>query len=145
MNDNDYIKYNKKEKMAKKKVTRERQAKRTAKKKAEFLIALEEKAGNISKACKAINIGRMTYYDWLESDKEFAKAVEEVNEALIDWGEDALKARMQAGDTTAIIFFLKTKGKKRGYVEKQELDHSGQMTIILSDEFLPIETKKKNG
>lgn len=100
---------------------------RTHKKKNEFLIAFEAKAGNISQACKAIDIGRRTYYDWLEHDKKFAQNVDDLNEAGIDWGESLLKLQMQKGDTTAIIFFLKTKGKKRGYIEKQEFEHSGDI------------------
>ena len=46
---------------------------------------------------------------------------------------------MQKGDTTAIIFFLKTKGKKRGYVERQEMEHSGAVDNHLIVEF--VETK----
>jgi len=104
----------------------------TDKKKADFLIAFKEKAGNISKACDAVNIGRRTYYNWLESDPDFAQVVEDVNEGLIDWSEDALKLRIQAGDTTAVIFHLKTKGKSRGYIERQQLEHSGKVDHRLS-------------
>lgn len=95
--------------------------KRTTIKKRLFLSAFREKLGNISQACEAAKVGRRTYYEWIEADAKFAIEVEDTNEAIIDWGEDRLKARMKAGDTTAIIFYLKTKGKKRGYVERQEV------------------------
>ena len=111
--------------------------KRTVIKKRAFISGLQEKAGNISKACEAAGIGRTIFYDWLQKDKAFAARFNEVNEAIIDWGEDALKARIQMGDTTAIIFFLKTKGKVRGYVERQEFDHSGSINLIVSNQFLP--------
>ena len=111
--------------------------KRTVIKKRAFISGLQEKAGNISKACEAAGIGRTAFYEWLAKDKAFAARFNEVNEAIIDWGEDALKAQMQKGDTTAIIFFLKTKGKARGYVERQEFDHSGSINLIVSNQFLP--------
>ena len=112
---------------------------RTAIKKADFLVAFKAKAGNISHACDASQVGRQTYYGWLEADAAFAQAVEDINESLIDWGEGLLKVQMQKGDTTAIIFFLKTKGKKRGYVERQEMEHSGAVDNHLIVEF--VETK----
>jgi hypothetical protein len=106
-------------------------AKSTALKKRQFLEVFEAKAGNISKACKAINIDRGTYYNWMEKDKKFASAVDDINESLIDWAEDALKKNIQNGKETSLIFFLKTKAKHRGYIEKQEFDYSGELDITI--------------
>ncbi len=39
----------------------------------------------------------------------------------VDFAESALYQRIKEGDTTAIIFQLKSRGKKRGYGDKQEL------------------------
>lgn len=99
--------------------------KRTVNKKKTFLAAFKAKAGNISKACEAADVSRSAYYRWLKEDKRFARRLDDMNEGIKDWGEDALKARMQAGDTTAIIFYLKTKARDRGYVERQEFTAAG--------------------
>ena len=77
---------------------------------------------NISKTCKKIGISRCTYYNWIETDPEFANDVEDAREELIDDVEDKLIALINKGDVPSTIFFLKTKGKKRGYVEKTETD-----------------------
>ena len=46
----------------------------------------------------------------------------DVDESLIDFSESKLLEQINDGNLTAIIFHLKTKGKKRGYVEKSESD-----------------------
>ena len=40
----------------------------------------------------------------------------------IDFAESQLHKQIRDGNSTATIFFLKTKGKKRGYVERQEIE-----------------------
>jgi len=106
---------------------RQAEQKRTAIKKLRFLSAFRGKAdGNISDACKAVRVGRTTFYEWLKADVKFAAEVDDANEAIIDWAESRLRARMRANDTTAIIFFLKTKAKKRGYVERVEQEQVGE-------------------
>ncbi len=95
---------------------------KTDKKKKDFLISLKNNNGNISEACDAANIGRQTYYDWIEKDEVFKQDADDAQESLIDLAESKLMENIEDNDNTSIIFFLKTKGKKRGYIEKQEID-----------------------
>ena len=88
--------------------------------KAKLLVSLNNSFGNISKACEKLKISRRTFYNYIQEDKEFKEAVEEIEESLIDLGESELYNQITEGNVTAIIFFLKTKGKKRGYVERTE-------------------------
>ena len=93
-----------------------------SRKKKPFLKALREGRGIITYACEKIGINRMTYYNWIKNDEEFAKQVEEINESTIDAVESKLLSAINEENITAIIFYLKTKGKKRGYVERTEHD-----------------------
>jgi len=93
-------------------------------KKEAILQALENSLGVVTVACKQADIPRSTYYKWLKEDEEFAKAVKDIENIALDFGESQLHSQMKDGNTSATIFFLKTKGKKRGYVERQELDLS---------------------
>jgi len=96
--------------------------------------------GNVTKSCEALHISRTTFYQWLKEDADFKAEIENTSpdDLIVDFAEDALIGRIRAGDTTAIIFTLKTKGKKRGYVEKQEIgitpENSTKPVIIFGDE-----------
>ena len=90
-------------------------------KKKDMLHALEASLNNITKAAEKIGITRQTHYNWMAADPEYKKAAESIDDVKLDFVEEKLKDRIMDGDTTAIIFYLKTKGKKRGYIERQEL------------------------
>ena len=92
-------------------------------KKEKLLEALKETQGLIYHACKkAGNISRSTYYRYVKEDAEFAKAVEEIKEAQVDYVEGQLIKNISKGKETSIIFYLKSKAKDRGYTEKSSLD-----------------------
>ena len=85
-----------------------------------FLKALEDCSGNITAACMKSGIkSRNTVYQWMKNP-EFKEVVDAINEASIDYVESKLMSLIQQENPTAIIFYLKTKGKKRGYIESQE-------------------------
>ena len=60
-------------------------------------------------------------YIYVRDDPEFARITKELDEYTLDFVEQRLYGLIQTGDTAATIFFLKTRGKARGYVERQEL------------------------
>ena len=91
-------------------------------KKESILEALEKSLGVVTMACKSADVPRSTYYKWLNEDEEFAKAVKDIENIALDFGESQLHKQIKDGNTSATIFFLKTKGKKRGYIERSELD-----------------------
>ncbi len=89
----------------------------------EKIVAMyEKKAGNLSATAKALNIDRNTLYAWRHQSTELDQKMQEVEESLIDFTESKLMQQIDASNLTAIIFYLKTKGRKRGYVERQEND-----------------------
>tara|TARA_R110002072_G_scaffold164238_3_gene317138 strand:- start:3124 stop:3477 length:354 start_codon:yes stop_codon:yes gene_type:complete len=91
-------------------------------KKESILKALENSLGVVTVACKSADVPRSTYYKWLNEDDDFAAAVKDIENIALDFGESQLHKQIGDGNTSATIFFLKTKGKKRGYIERSELD-----------------------
>lgn len=112
-----------------------------------MIEALKKSLGIVSTACQSVEISRQTHYRWLAEDTDYKSQVEDISEDAIDFVESKLHEKIdgitiqtynskgepviyeQAPSDTAIIFYLKTKAKKRGYIERQEIDqkteHSG--------------------
>lgn len=81
--------------------------------------AYEKSAGNLSLCAKAIGIDRKTLDRWRVKYPELNTMMKDVEEGLIDLCESRLLQSINEGNLTAIIFYLKTKGKSRGYIEGQ--------------------------
>lgn len=82
--------------------------------------ALEKSLGVVTTACKQVGIGRTQFYEWLK-DPEFKAEVDSIQDIALDFAESQLHQQIKKGNTAATIFYLKTKGKRRGYVERQEI------------------------
>ena len=96
-------------------------------KKKAFIDVFRRNTGNIKATCEKVGMGRTTYYNWIDDDKDFETEVQNVNEELIDYAESQLHTKISQGNLTAIIFFLKCKGQTRGYIDKQYIQ-TRQMT-----------------
>lgn len=86
-----------------------------------FYEALKKSLGNVTAACQATGFKRTTHYSWMNTDEEYRQKVLDIAEIEIDFVENMLKKRIQEGDNACIIFYLKTKGRARGYIERQEI------------------------
>jgi hypothetical protein len=78
--------------------------------------------GTFSVACHKFGVSKTIGYEWRAEDKEFDKAVNAARNSArqsgLDMAEGRLMKKIGDGDTTSILFYLKTQGKDRGYVEK---------------------------
>lgn len=106
---------------------------KTERSKKRLLAELEAASGIIAFACKKAKISRMTFYRWCKEDAEFKERAEDIQELQIDVAEAKLLTKIQNGDTTAIIFYLKTKGKNRGYSERREITGANGGEIQMSE------------
>ena len=94
-------------------------------KKEPLLKALEKTLGVVTTACKQTDVSRATFYRWLADDSDFKNAVEEIQGVALDFAESRLFEQIKDGSNAATIFYHKTKGKRRGYVERRELENGG--------------------
>lgn len=92
-----------------------------------MLEALEKSLGIVAPACVVAGVGRSTFYEWMDKDPEFRAAVGGMQDIALDFAESKLMKRIKDEDTASIIFFLKCRAKNRGYVERQEIEHSGKI------------------
>ena len=96
--------------------------------KKKMIEALIASLGIVTTACESVGIARKTHYQWYNKDINYKEAVDDIADIALDFAESMLHKQIQGRDTIATIFYLKTKGKKRGYVEKQEIEHSGGLS-----------------
>lgn len=118
---------------------------KTDTRKKEIIKAMENCHGFVSDACRLAGVNRNTYYDYYMKDPAFKEAVDDIREANIDFAENQLfklikgveiedteifvyqgkvikvpVLKKYAPCKTSIIFYLKTIGKNRGYIETKE-------------------------
>ena len=99
-----------------------------------LLEALESSLGVVTTACKKVGVARVTYYDYYNKDEAFKASVDDLSNVALDFAESMLHKQIKDGIPSSTIFYLKTKGKKRGYVEKQEIDISGSVSSLLFED-----------
>lgn len=87
--------------------------------------ALKRAAGNVAYAAREMGVARSTLYRHINDSPTLQQALDDAREELVDIAESSLRKQILEGNTTAIIFTLKTLGKDRGYVERSQHEHSG--------------------
>ena len=94
---------------------------------ADFLIAYEKSLGVLKPACDMTGMCRKTIWEWRKKYPEFDAACHDCEETAVDFVETKLYKLINDGAEASTIFYLKTKGRNRGYVEKHEVDMSAEV------------------
>lgn len=100
---------------------------------ADFLTSYEKSLGVLKVACEATGMCRKTIWEWRKKYPEFDERCHECEEVAIDFVESSMFKKIERGtkgSESLIIFYLKTKGKSRGYIERQEVDMSAEVKGI---------------
>jgi AcrR family transcriptional regulator len=95
---------------------------------------IAEKHGNIAAIARALGVSRGTIHNRIDSSPRLKVELEQARQTMLDHVESALYAKVLAGDTTAMIFWLKTQGKRRGWVERTEVTGADGGPIKHADE-----------
>lgn len=92
---------------------------------------LNKYKGNITAVARALNVTRQTVYTHIKNNPDLEIALDDSRESMLDNAESMLYKHISEGNVTALIFFLKTQGKSRGYVERQETKEIGWKEEII--------------
>jgi len=86
----------------------------------DFLKAIPKSGGLITTIADRVGCSRPTVYTAISKYATVKQAIEDERESMKDFTENQLFKQIKDGNMTAIIFYLKTQAKDRGYVERQE-------------------------
>lgn len=103
-------------------------------KKSALLEALRKTLGVITEACEKAGVCRDTFYRYKSEDEEFRRRYEEIDEIAIDFVESKMFQLIKGGDRACVMFFMKCRAKKRGYIEKEEKQVSNVPQIIIQND-----------
>ena len=96
---------------------------------AEGIAAIKQAKGFVTMAAGICGTSRKTFHKMINEHPTLKEAVNDAREANKDFVENKLMLAIEEGNITGIIFYLKTQAKDRGYVEKQEVELSGELTV----------------
>jgi len=91
-------------------------------------VALRKSGGFISHAAKALNISSAALSRRIKRSKKLQEIKAEIDEKYLDLAESKLISKINKEDLGAICFYLKCRGKDRGYIEKQIIDLNSKVT-----------------
>lgn len=82
--------------------------------------AIRDLNGNVAAICKQLGTTRGTFVRWLSFHPEVQQTLVDAREEMLDMAETSLYRKVLSGEAWAVCFFLKTQGRKRGYIERAE-------------------------
>jgi len=92
--------------------------------------AIRDSQGFVSKAADILGCHVSTVYTYISKYAAVKDALEATREKRHDFVENKLIAAIDAGNVTAMIFYLKTQAKSRGYIERVDVNLTWKQEIV---------------
>jgi len=89
------------------------------------LDAISGSGAIMSTIAKRLNCGWATARSYVQRWEETQQAYEDEEQTILDMAESTLYQAIRNNDVQAAKWLLSTKGKRRGYSERYEHEHSG--------------------
>lgn len=83
--------------------------------------ALRATGGFLALAAQRLGCSYKTVYRRIRASARLQDALQEIADKKLDLAEAALTKAINSGEAWAVCFYLKCKGKHRGYVERTEV------------------------
>lgn len=111
----------------------------------QVIQAIKTARGMVTAAAEVLQCDRNTVYSYRDRFPEVAAALDKANELQLDTAELNLFKCIDRSEPWAICFYLKTKGRKRGYVERHEV--VGPMSMedlvkLITEDAVPVPAPK---
>jgi len=97
------------------------------------IAALKNSKGWPDLAADELRCDRRTIYRKIEQYPSVKTVFEDLRERRKDRAERTFVKLLDEGNVTALIFYLKTQAKDRGYVERQEVQLDGAVMVDLNE------------
>lgn len=104
--------------------------------KSDYIEALRAARGLVSVAAERLGVTQSGVYKAIQRYPELREVQEEATEKMLDFAEAKLYQHIADDNLQATMFYLKTRGKHRGFVEKQE--QVGEMRVVIEHVRQPI-------
>lgn len=98
--------------------------------------ALQQTRGAVYLAAQILDVSHTTVYNYVNKYDDIAEIKEFYDNEMVDIAEQGLRDALKKKDAWAIKYTLSTKGKHRGYVERQEVTGAdgGPVVVVRWDE-----------
>jgi len=108
--------------------------------------AITKSGGFITKAAELLGVTHQAVSKYIKAHPELQELIYSINESYLDFAESQLLTLIKEKNNAAIFFYLKCKGKGRGYIERAEYDiktPGDPVKVMLDDVGKRIESNPK--
>jgi len=108
----------------------------------QIIEAIQGSCGIISNIAESLGCDWSTAKKYVNKYEVTKQAYSDESERVIDKAESKLQAAIDNGDMQMVKWYLATIGKKRGFSEKTEIQHSGEVSSNFT--LIGIDAKDKD-